>query len=316
MTRSPRRVASLLPSATEIVYALGLGDELVAVTHECDYPPDATRHARVTRSLLDNNILSAEIDRAVRDGIRDKHTIYELDAAQLIELAPDVVLTQSLCDVCAVARDAVEDAVCTMPAEARVVSLDPHTIDEVLESILIAGDALGVAERAAEVVDGLRARMVTVRAAVADAPRPRVLAVEWLEPIFRGGHWVSEQVAIAGGQDGLGRAGEPSSVVSWAEVLAYAPEVIVLMPCGFDGAEAARRVGELSRRTGWSELPAVRDEHVYAVNGSAYFSRPGPRLIDGIEVLAAVLHPDGAIMPAGASEVLRLANTGFETFTQ
>ena len=313
--RQPLRVASLLPSATEIVYTLGLGEELIAVTHECDYPPGAASKHAVTRSLLASDLPSAEIDRVVRASARDAHTIYELNAELLIELAPDVVLTQSLCEVCAVPRSAVREAICTMPAAALVVSLDPHTLYGVLDSIIVAGEALNVTARAREVVVGLRKRIDAVRASVEGAIRQRVLCIEWLDPIYRGGHWVPEQVAIAGGEDTLGRPGEPSTVLAWEEVVDYAPEVIVLMPCGFDGEHAAARLDELSVRSGWDELPAVRRQHVFAVDGSAFFSRPGPRLIDGIELLAAIFHPHGTAKPPADASILRLTrNGGFEPY--
>jgi iron complex transport system substrate-binding protein len=309
--RTPLRIASLLPSATEIVYALGLGQELVAVTHECDYPPEATAAPAVTRSLLPAGLPSAEIDRVVRESARDAHTIYELDSERLAALAPDVVLTQSLCEVCAVPRSAVEAAVCSMPAAARVVSLDPHTMRGVLESIVAVGEALAVPDRARSLAGELRTRIAAVERAVAAAGRrPRVLCCEWLDPVYCGGHWVPEQVRLAGGHDGLGREGAPSVAITWDDVLDYAPEVLVLMPCGFDGDEAARRTGELSRRPGWADLPAVRTGRVFAVDGSAYFSRPGPRLVDGIELLAYILHSDRAPRPSSARGALRLASSG------
>ena len=308
--REPIRIASLLPSATEIVYALGLGDELVAVTHECDYPAAAIAHTQVTRNLLPPDMSSAEIDEAVRQNARDVHTIYELNAELLVELAPDVVLTQSLCEVCAVPRAAVEEAVCTMPDAASVVSLDPHTIEGMLDSIISTGETLHASESARRIVAELRERIEAVRVAVQGAARPRVLCMEWLDPIYRGGHWVPEQVAIAGGEDALGRPGEASTVVAWEDIVAYAPEVLVMMPCGFNQGQAAAKVAELSARLGWADLPAVRERRVYAVDGSAYFSRPGPRLIDGIELLTAIFHQDrAATRPAGA-EVLRLTASG------
>jgi iron complex transport system substrate-binding protein len=306
------RIASLLPSATEIVYALGLGDGLVAVTHECDFPFDAPTKPIVTRSLLPTGMPSAQIDRAVRESRRDAHTVYELDAPRLIELAPDVVLTQSLCDVCAVPRSAVEGAVCSMAAGASVVSLDPHTLDGVLDSIVTAGVALGVDERAREVARSLHARVDAVRRATAGLDRPRVFCCEWLDPVYRAGHWVPAQVRAAGGQDGLGREGEPSAAIGWDDVLAYAPEVIVLMPCGFDAAQAAERVAELAGRPGWDLLPAVRGGRVFAVDGSGLFSRPGQRLVDGVELLAAILHPGAALTPATAGAAFRLGPDGFE----
>ncbi|MBI4571093.1 MAG: cobalamin-binding protein [Chloroflexi bacterium] len=308
------RIASLLPSATEIVYALGLGDSLVAVTHECDFPAAARGTPSVTSSLIAEGLPSALIDRAVRESRRDAHTIYALDAERLVALAPDVVLTQSLCDVCAVPRSAVEEAACAMPRAANVVSLDPHTLDGVFESIADAGAALGVPERAERLVAGLRARIDAVRRVVEGRPRPRVLCCEWLDPLYRGGHWVPQQVRLAGGLDGLGREGEYSALVEWDEVASYGPDVVVLMPCGFDAAGAASRAGELTRRPGWERLPAVRSGRVFAVDGSGYFSRPGPRLVDGIELLARILHPESFGTPAPEGAALRLGPSGFEVY--
>lgn len=298
------RIASLLPSATEIVYALGLADQLVAVTHECDFPPEARAKPAITRGLLPSGLPSGAIDQAVREGRRDAHTMYELDVERLAALEPDVVLTQSLCDVCAVPRSAVDEAVCSMPAAAAVVSLDPHCLGEVIESIEDAGEALGVTERAQRVASDLRDRIDAVQAAVArTTARPRVFCCEWLDPPYCGGHWVPEQVRRAGGEDGLGREGEPSRPVQWEAVLRYAPEVLVLMPCGFDAAQAAARIHELTGRPGWDELPAMRAGRVFAVDGSAYFSRPGPRLVDGLELLARVLHPEAfaTLAPEGSA---------------
>ncbi len=305
------RIAALLPSATEIVYALGLGDELVAVTHECDFPPEAATKPHVTRNLLPPRLPSAQIDEAVHASQRDAHTIYALDAGRLIDLAPDVVLTQSLCDVCAVPRSAVDEAVCSMPQHAAVISLDPHTLAETLESMLVAGEALGVRDRAQQVVAGLRQRIEAVRAAASGAAtRPRVLCCEWLDPVYCGGHWVPEQVRLAGGDDGLGREGASAVAIDWEEVRRYAPEVIVLMPCGFDAAQAAERIEELAARPGWQELPAVQHGRVFAVNGSAYFSRPGPRLVDGLELLARILHPELFPRPAPQGAARRLVVGG------
>ncbi|MDZ4277684.1 MAG: cobalamin-binding protein [Dehalococcoidia bacterium] len=298
------RIVSLLPSATEIVYALGMDAELVGVTHECDYPPEARSKPHVTRNLLPPGLPSALIDQAVRESRRDVHTIYALDSEQLVTLSPDVVLTQTLCEVCAVSRSAVDSAVCSMPRQATVLSLDPHTLDEMLESVLDAGQALGAPARATEFVAGLRHRIDRVRASVSRvAARPRVFCCEWLDPVYRSGHWVPEQVRLAAGDDGLGLEREPSRRVAWDGVLDYAPEVVVLMPCGYGAHAAAERIDELANRPGWAGLPAVRQGRVFAVDGSAYFSRPGPRLVDGLELLARILHPEtfSTLGPAGAA---------------
>ncbi len=301
------RIASLLPSATEIVYCLGLGDALVAVTHECDYPEDAKSKAQVTRNLLRSGLSSARIDQAVRASKRDVHTVYELDGDRLTALAPDVVLTQSLCEVCAVPREAVETAVCSMPQQAEVVSLDPHSLNDVLDTILEVGEHLNAQPQARRLVADLQQRIERVQLAIAPtAERPRVFCCEWLDPIFRAGHWVPEQVRLAGGEEGLGREYEPSRLVEWDEVLQYEPEVIVLMPCGFDANETADRMGELASRPKWDALPAVENEQVFAANGSAYFSRPGPRLVDGVELLARIIHPEAWAKPAPEGGVRQL----------
>ena len=312
------RIASLLPSATEIAYAIGLGDDVVAVTHECDFPDEASSKTHVTRSLLAPELPSAEIDRAVVESTQDAHSIYELDIETLVGLRPDLIITQDLCEVCAVPRSAVDEAVALLQPDARVLSLDPNTLDEVLESIALVGEASGRASQAQRTVDTLRQRVDAVQRAVAPTTsRPRVFCCEWLDPIFCGGHWVPELARLAGGVDGIGQEAEPSFRVEWDIVLEYQPEVIVLMPCGFDAAQAAGRIDELSRRPGWSDLPAVREGRVFAVNASAYFSRPGPRLVDGLESLARIMHPDAFEKPVPQDAVLRLARppVSFEPYS-
>ena len=305
------RIATLLPSATEIVYALGLGSQIVAVTHECDFPPEATTKTSITRDLFAGERTSGAIDRAVREGQRDAHTIYSLDSDRLVALAPDVILTQSLCEVCAVPRSAVEEAVCSMPRGADVISLDPHSIEEMLQSILAVGERLAVLDRAQALVGALELRIADVeRGTAAAAGRPRVFCCEWLDPIFCGGHWVPEQVRRAGGADGLAEEGAYSKVIAWEDVVRYQPEVVVLMPCGFDAAQAAKRLDEISKRPGWDDLPAVQRGRVFAVDGSAYFSRPGPRLVDGLELLARVFHPEVFSKEAPAGAALRLVTDG------
>ncbi len=305
------RIASLLPSATEIVYAVGLGDELVAVTHECDFPPEAPSKMPVTRSLLAPELPSADIDRAVVESTQGAHSIYDLDIERLVDLRPDLIITQDLCEVCAVPRSAVDEAVALLQSGARVLSLDPNTLDEVLESIELVGEATAQAREARRVVRALRERIEAVRRAVgAAAARPRVLCCEWLDPVFAGGHWVPELVRLAGGADGIGNEGLPSFRVEWDAVLDYQPEVVVLMPCGFDARQAAARIGELTGRPGWTGLPAVRAGQVFAVDASAYFSRPGPRLVNGLELLARILHPEAFAKPAPPGAVLKLAPPG------
>jgi iron complex transport system substrate-binding protein len=294
------RIVSLLPSTTEIVYALELGDSLVGVTHECDYPEGARTKTVVTRSLLDHSISSSEeIDLAVNTQLHDGLSLYELDRALLAQLAPDLILTQALCEVCAVSFGEVERAVRDVTAEfggmaPRVLSLEPHGLDDILATISSVGAATGAAERAAQVVAALRARIERVRARAATAAsRPRVACLEWVDPTFGPGHWLPELVELAGGEAGLGVAYANSRRITWHDVIAFAPEVIVVTPCGFD---LARTVTEALRvlpsRTGWAALPAVRRGHVYAVDGNAYFSRPGPRIVDSLELLAELIHPE------------------------
>lgn len=306
------RIVSLLPSTTEIAFALGLGDEVVAVTHECDYPPEARGRPVITRSALDHEgATSAEIDAAVRGQLRDQLSLYHLDTDLLAELRPDLILTQALCDVCAVSFGSVERAVAEAGGEPRVLSLEPTTLDGIFGCIIAVGAAAGCRERALELVDALRARVERVRAAATALPtRPRVACLEWFDPPFGPGHWLPELIAIAGGRPGLGRAGEPSRRIQWGEVIALAPEVIVLAPCGFGLERAVSEAAAiLPHRPGWAALPAVRAGRVYAVDGSSYFSRPGPRIVDSLELLAGLIHPEhfAGWGPAGAARPVSLA---------
>jgi iron complex transport system substrate-binding protein len=287
------RIASLLPAATETVAALGLTDQLVGVTHECDYPEAVRALPKLTQSLLPSGMTSAEIDAAVTRSQHDDHTIYALDAELLARLQPDFVLTQSLCEVCAVPRSTVDEAVCSMPQQARVLSLDPSSVEDMLADIERVGEELGCRNQAATVVSDLKARVSAVReGASAVVSRPRVFCAEWLDPIFCAGHWIPEMVSIAGGEEALGRAFTDSVRVDWQAVQAWAPEVLIMMPCGFDAAGALSESKWMTERPGWRDLPAVRSGRVFVVDANAYFARPGPRLIDGVEVLARLMHPD------------------------
>ena len=294
------RIISLLPSATEIVCALGLSEALVGVTHECDYPPVARTRPIVTHSLLDHErATSEEIDQAVRQQLRDGLSLYELDYALLAQLAPDLVLTQALCEVCAVAYGDVERAIRDISAAGdslapRVLSLEPHGLEDILATIEYVGAAAGVAQRAATLVSALRARIERVRARTALAKRrPRVACLEWIDPTFGPGHWLPELVELAGGCAGLGVAHHDSRWVAWEDVIAFAPEVIIVTPCGFDlRRTVAEALQILPNRNGWAALPAVRQGRIYAVDGNAYFSRPGPRIVDSLELLAELIHPE------------------------
>lgn len=304
LDRSPpaRRICSLLPSATEIVYALGLEDRLAAVTHECDFPPQVASKPHITSSVIDSEGMTAvEIDQAVRDSLADQATIYYLDHDLLARLEPDLILTQELCDVCAVGPPIVQEAIASLPARPRVVSLEPHTLGQMLGSILLVGRLTGTEDRARDLVSRLTERIDGVRKAVAAEPRVPVLTLEWVDPLFVGGHWVPEMVEIAGGYDVLGQIGSPSRAVSWDDVVGAEPQVIVAMPCGFGLERSIQELRASHLPPAWNELPAVRSGEVYVVDGSSYFNRPGPRLVDGLEIMAAILHPAAFDQAPGGS---------------
>lgn len=281
------RIVSLVPHATELLFALGLGPEVVAVTHECDHPPAARAARRVTRDVLPVGLGAAEIDAAVRERTLRGEAIYELDREAVAALSPDLIVTQALCPVCAVSYTEVAELAQRMPSPPQVISLDPHTLGETLSDLHVLAHATDRRERAAELVGETAARIDRVKLAVRGRPRPRVAALEWLDPVYIAGHWTPELIELAGGQNVLGSPGEPSATVSWRAVADAEPEVVVVMPCGYDAprahAEALAHASELAA------LDAVR---VAAVDASAYFSRPGPRLIDGLELLAHILHPE------------------------
>lgn len=315
MIEPSRRICSLLPSATEIVCALGLGDRLVGVTHECDYPPEATGKPRVTASVIDSEGMSSrEIDAAVRDSLAEQATIYHLDRSLLDRLQPDLVLTQELCDVCAVGSNEVREVVASLSHVPRVVSLEPRTLGEVLDSILLVGRLAGAMRQAIQVVEGLRQRIEAVSRAVAGQPVTSVLTLEWIDPVFVGGHWVPEMVECAGGRDVLGHAGQPSREVSWDQVVASAPDVVILMPCGFGLDRSIEEFRKAGFPPAWGQLPAVLHDRVYAVDGSSYFNRPGPRLVDGVEILGSILHPEVfTTAPEGAFARVEMASAGMTT---
>lgn len=293
MAEPAQRICSLLPSATEIVCALGLSDRLVGVTHECDFPPGVRQKPQVTSSVIDSEGLSgAEIDQAVRDSLAEEATIYHLDRNTLDHLRPDLILTQELCDVCAVGTDLVKEMVATLVSRPMVVSLEPRTLNEVLESVLTVGRLTGAERRAAELVQQLQTRLDRVREAVRDRPVVPVLTLEWVDPVFVGGHWVPDMVRIAGGRDVLGQAGQPSRQVTWRDVADSCPGVVIAMPCGFGLERSAQELSKASLPAEWSKLPAVGADRVFVVDGSSYFNRPGPRLIEGVEILASLLHPE------------------------
>ena len=301
------RIVSLLPSATEIICELGLADQLVGVTHECDFPAEIRGLPKVTNTLIPTDASSAEIDALVRDRLGGQSALYTLNMPVLERLAPDLIVTQALCDVCAVSEDEVKNAACMLPGSPRVINLEPETLDEVLDCVRVVGDATGVSDRAERAVAALRARVdavVTANARVSS--RPRVALLEWLDPPFSTGHWNPELVELAGGEDGLGQAGEKSRTLRWDEVVAWQPEVVLISCCGFTAERALQDTRVLRDVPGWDELPAVRQQRVWVTDGSAYFSRPGPRLVDSLELLAHVIHPDLHPLPARVQRPLRV----------
>ena len=294
MSEENLRIVSLLPSATEIVCALGLEDALVGITHECDYPPSVAGKPRLTASRISHETMtSAEIDHAVRSQLDGHGSIYDLDEEKMRALRPELILTQELCDVCAVSYKTVERAARMFETDVRVVSLEPNTIQDIFENIRMVGDLTGREAKADEITGQLNARLERVAASVESVKeRPRTLMLEWLEPAFAPGHWVPEQVAIAGGDHAFGRTGQPSITTTAAEICSYAPEIIVLIPCGYYKEDILRQLPQTRLPEGWQNLPAVQSGEVWAVDATSYFSRPGPRVVDGVEILARLLHPE------------------------
>ena len=294
------RIVSLLPSATEMVYALGLGDELVGVTFECDWPPEARTKRVVSFSSLPPEVAPAEIDRLVSESIGGGEPIYRLDNDAIRELQPDLILTQDLCAVCAVPAGSVEDALDVMGCRADVVSLEPSSLDDIIDSVVALGARTGAEDRSRQVADSLRSRLERVRTAVAGLDRPGTLALEWSDPPFNGGHWVPEMIDAAGGDPVLASPRTPSIRLDWEDIASSSPDAVVFMPCGYDLDHAVEEGACLLERPELGAAPAV-----YAVDASAYFSRPGPRVVDGVEILASCLHP-GSVPPAPARTVARL----------
>jgi iron complex transport system substrate-binding protein len=291
------RIVSLVPSATEMLFALGLGDQVVAVTHECDYPPAVRELPRVTRDVLPAGLSSAQIDAAVKERTLRGESIYELDAEALRELSPDLIVTQALCAVCAVSYEDVRALAQTLESRPRVISLDPQTVGEVLADARTIAAATDSRDAAATLVRESAGRIDRVRLRVRGHRRPRVLALEWLDPPFAAGHWVPQLIEFAGGEDVLGFAGERSEERTWQEVIAANPDIVLVMPCGYD-AEIAHREAEMHRE----QLAQVGAGEVVAVNASAFFSRPGPRIVDGLELLAHIIHPE--LFPERPGEAL------------
>ncbi|MDH5666692.1 MAG: cobalamin-binding protein [Nitrospira sp.] len=303
------RIVSLLPSATEMVCALGLEDHLVGVTHECDYPPSVQRLPKVTRTLIPADATSSEIDRLVSERFKTVRALYALDVEMLKEARPDVIVTQSLCEVCAVAPNEVQAAIGQLPGQPRVVTLEPQSLEGLFEAIQQLASVVEVS--ADEMLRGLQARVdaVATRSATLTT-RPRVALLEWLDPPFSSGHWSPQLVRLAGGAEGLGKEGQPSRRLRWDEVSAWNPDVIVIACCGFPVERALQDVALVQSVEEWCELPAVRSGRVYVADGSQYFNRPGPRLVDSLELLAHTLHPTVHPSPDGVSVFHRLSGDG------
>ena len=302
------RICSLLPGATEIAYALGLADEIVGVSHECDFPAAARTKPIMVRSRIDSGTLdSGEIDRQVGDLLRAKRSLYVLDEDLFKNSQPDIILTQGLCDVCALDYNDVVQAARSLPRDPRIISLDPHCLTDVLNDVLRIGEATDRYRQAQLLVQELKGRIEAVRDRTArSASQPRVACLEWFDPIYIAGHWVPEMVQIAGGNDIFGTAGEPSAKIEWNAIIAAMPEILILMPCGFDVERTVQESSSLKHRKGWESLPAVANGRVFAVSGSDYFSRPGPRLVDGLEILSRVIHPALTSEPISSPLVKRV----------
>jgi iron complex transport system substrate-binding protein len=288
------RIASLVPSATEMLFALGLGDSVVGVTHECDFPPQAAELPQLTATVLPARLSAGEIDAAVKEVVGEGRALYTLDEERLAALEPELIVTQAVCEVCAVSYDDVVEVAGRLPGRPRVLQQDPSTLGEVLDDVTRLGEAVGIAQRAAAVRRGLEERLETVRWAVADVSKPRVLALEWLDPPFLGGHWIPEMIELAGGASVAGESGQKSAQIEWEGLRGLDPDVIVAMPCGWYLEDS--RAQALAHRQRLESLGAQR---IHAVDAASTFSRPGPRLVDGVELLGHLLHPALVEPPAG-----------------
>lgn len=297
-------IVSLLPSATEIVCALGLSERLVGVSHDCDYPAEILDRRVLSDAIVTSTMPSVQIDAAIRRQVHTGKSVYHLDGALLASLAPDLILTQELCQVCAPSFSDVRRAARVLEGRTQIVSLEPHTLDDILENILEVGRLTRTEAAARALVAALGERIERVKHQAPPEPRPRVACLEWLDPIFVAGHWVPDMVAMAGGVDGLGHPKHDSYVIEWDRVIEYAPDIIILMPCGFDILRTRAEIHLLTNRPGWDDLPAVRAGRVYLTDGSAYFNRPGPRIVRGVEILGEVLRaPAGSFHTEGAESL-------------
>ena len=301
------RIVSLLPSATEIICQLGLAEELVGVSHECDFPPGVRDLPKVTRSLIAADASSREIDSLVRNRLKTETALYSLDMPTLERLRPDLIVTQALCDVCAVSEAEVRAAACSLPGSPRVINLEPTCLNDVFDCLRLIGEAVGCESRAEDEIFALQTRVAAVEARSQSVViRPRVVLLEWIDPPFSSGHWSPALVRLAGGEEAIGAAGERSRTLDWPQVVEAAPEVLIIACCGFGVERTLADLPILLGYRGWSDLPCVRSRRVYVVDGSAYFNRPGPRLIDSLEILANAIHPDVHPLPSGLPPALKV----------
>lgn len=287
------RILSLLPSATEIVYALGLGGDLVGVSHECDYPEEARTKPIVSTSTPSTALRSEQIHSAFSEHRHPSHSLYRIDEQLLKQIDPDVILTQELCTVCAIPLAQVREAARILSGPRCVVSLEPNNLRQILENISAVAQVTGRQAQAAALVAQMESRIARIASATSSMrQRPRVFCMEWMEPPMAGGHWIPEMIRLAGGTDGLGRDGQPSTAIDWEQVVAFAPQILVIMPCGYQISRSLGEIDRLTSKHGFYDLPAVQSGQVYIVDSPAFFSRPGPRIVSGLEILAQMIHPE------------------------
>jgi iron complex transport system substrate-binding protein len=306
---APQRIVSFLPSATEMICALGLGHQLMGITHECDYPAEIAGKPVVVRGALSYESMSqTEIDRVVTERLREGLSLYQVDEKLVREISPDLVVTQDLCQVCAPSGNEVSELLKLLPAKPKILWLTPKSVEQIFDNVRELGEATGRLQKAEALVADGHSRLDKIAAATRMASsRTRVFCMEWIDPVYCSGHWVPEMVRIAGGIDELGREGTDSVRIRWDDVLKWDPDVLIVMPCGFSLEKAVARATQLSSYSGWADLRAVQKNRVYVVDANSYFARPGPRIVEGTELLAHLLHPDLCEWsgPPGAFQSLR-----------
>ncbi len=287
------RIASFLPSATEMVCALGLGDHLVGISHECDYPPEVKGKPVVVKCAMDLVSLNLnQIDKAVSERVGQGGSVYAVDEVEIRKAAPNLVITQDLCQVCAPSGNEATQVLKSLVSKPEILWQTPHSFEDVLKDILALGERTGTKERAEKLVTEMRQRVTKVSSVTAKLPTVKVFFLEWVDPIYCGGHWVPQMLQWAGGVDGISRSGVDSVRIAWEEVVRFNPEVLIVSPCGFSTKDALKQGDLLKTRPGWKDIKAVQDDQVFAVDANAYFAKPGPRLVEGVELLAYLIHPE------------------------